>query len=225
MPEPTVEERLWNTWVEAAAAKRPPGLEKFRWTQYGDHGPGHELLGTPRRILELGFGTGRHLAFLLDAGFDAWGVDLSPSGVTLVRDRYPESPPERFSCADARDFLRAAGESFDAVYSVFGAVWFTDPGELLPLVHRRLAPGGVLVFSQPPPIPGCYGPQGMFKGGFAGEPMFLVRYDYTADAWRGMLGRAGFVGVRAEVLEAPTPGDIGTLLVRAVRPGLEAGAC
>lgn len=50
--------------------------------------------------------------------------------------------------------------------------WFTDPGRLFPLVRQRLTPGGVFAFSQPPAIPGAYGPQGMYKGGFAGKAMF-----------------------------------------------------
>ncbi|EKX63925.1 class I SAM-dependent methyltransferase [Streptomyces ipomoeae] len=214
---PTVEERLWDTWVEAALDKRPEELGKFRWTQYGDHGPGHELFAAARRVLELGFGTGRHLSYLLGEGFDAYGVDLSPAGVKLVHDRYPQARG-RFTCADVRAFLRETQETFEALYSVFGSVWFTDPHELLPLVRDRLEPGGIFVFSQPPAIPGCYGAQGMFKGGFAGEPMFLRRYDYTPETWADMLQDAGFAIAQVEEIAPPVPGHIGTLLVRATRP-------
>lgn len=83
------------------------------------------------------------------------------------------------------------------------------------MIRKRLAPGGKLVFSQPPAIPGCYGPQGMFKGGFAGEPMFLRRYDYTPETWADMLHAAGFGQVDAVILDAPVEGSIGTLLVEA----------
>ncbi|GAU65019.1 hypothetical protein SSP35_01_03560 [Streptomyces sp. NBRC 110611] len=186
----------------------------MRWTQYGDHGPGHELLGDAQRVLELGFGTGRHLMFLLERGFDVRGVDLSPLGVALALERYPEVGKSRFACADVRDYLDSTSESFEAMYSVFGACWFTDPHDLLTLVRKRLSPGGRLVFSQPPAIPGCYGPQGMFKGGFAGEPMFLRRYDYTPEAWGELLRAAGFHDVEVLILDAPVAGNIGTLLVR-----------
>ncbi|MFE1770522.1 class I SAM-dependent methyltransferase [Streptomyces sp. NPDC059008] len=212
---PTVEERLWDTWVEAASGRADQALTKMRWTQYGDHGPGHELLGDARRVLELGFGTGRHLTFLLEQGFDVLGVDLSPLGVELARQRYPEVDASRFSCADVRDYLDGTSECFEAMYSVFGACWFTDPQDLMPLIRKRLAPGGRLVFSQPPAIPGCYGAQGMFKGGFAGEPMFLRRYDYTPEAWADMLRAAGFGQVEVVILDAPVAGNIGTLLVQA----------
>ncbi|NEE48727.1 SAM-dependent methyltransferase, partial [Streptomyces sp. SID8455] len=73
-----------------------------------------------------------------------------------------------FVCAEVLEHLREHDVTYDAVYSIFGAAWFTDPGRLFPLVRQRLALGGVFAFSQPPAIPGAYGPQGMYKGGFAG---------------------------------------------------------
>ncbi|MFI1811130.1 methyltransferase domain-containing protein [Streptomyces sp. NPDC020422] len=53
--------------------------------------------------------------------------------------------------ADALTYLGDTFTTFDAVYSVFGATWFTDPGLLLPMVHANLKPGGVFAFSQQPP--------------------------------------------------------------------------
>ncbi|GAA3634546.1 hypothetical protein GCM10022420_004240 [Streptomyces iranensis] len=43
--------------------------------------------------------------------------------------------------------------------SLAGAVWFTDPARLLSVIRERLRPGGVLAFSQRPPVEGCYGCQ------------------------------------------------------------------
>nr|WP_322975318.1 methyltransferase domain-containing protein [Actinacidiphila bryophytorum] len=119
-------------------------------------------------------------------------------------------------CGEALEHLAGAGGVYDAVYSIFGAVWFTDPVRLLPLVRRRLRPGGVLAFSQPPAIPGAYGPQGMYKGGFAGPAMYVYRYSYTPRKWASLLRKAGFADVEVQVLEAPAPGHIGTLIARAV---------
>jgi hypothetical protein len=73
----------------------------------------------------------------------------------------------------------------------------------------------VFVFSQPPAIPGAYGPQGMYKGGFAGKAMFTYRYSYKPAVWERHLLRAGFASAEASVVDAPTPGHIGTLIVRA----------
>jgi hypothetical protein len=104
------------------------------------------------------------------------------------------------------------------VYSVFGAAWFTAPERLFSLVAARLNPGGVFVFSQPPAIPGAYGPQGMYKGGFTGPALYTYRYSYEPGDWARFLTAAGFGQVDVSVLDAPTPGHIGTLIGRAVRP-------
>ncbi len=92
------------------------------------------------------------------------------------------------------------------------------PELLVPLVTQRLNPGGVFfVFSQPPAIPGAYGPQGMYKGGFAGPALFTYRYSHTPETWEELLRTAGFTEAQAGVLDAPQRGYIGTLIVRATR--------
>lgn len=207
------ETELWNTYAESAFKEDAEPV--FHWTQYAGHGPGPELLGSPRRVLEIGCGTGRALAYLARQGITARGVDLSPVMVKRISERWAETGAE-FECSEVLEYLRGCPEMFDAVYSIFGAAWFTDPGKLLPLVRDRLTAGGVFAFSQPPAIPGAYGPQGMYKGGFAGRAMFSYRYSYTPQRWTSLLTRAGFAEVTANVLAAPTEGHIGTLLVRAV---------
>lgn len=44
---------------------------------------------------------------------------------------------------------------------MWGAVWFTDLDDLIPLIAKRLNPGGVLAFSHAEAIEGYYGPQAM----------------------------------------------------------------
>ncbi|MFI0721362.1 class I SAM-dependent methyltransferase [Streptomyces sp. NPDC021224] len=212
------ERRLWDDFAGSTREKALRGEPVFCWTQYGGHGPGPELLGSPGSALELGFGTGRALGHLLGQGVKVTGVDLSPVAVEAVRGRWEERGA-RLVCAEVLDFLAEATETYDAVYSIFGAVWFTDPARLFPLVRRVLAPGGVLAFSQPPAIPGAYGPQGMYKGGFAGPAQFTYRYSYTPRKWTSLLRNAGFTDVGVRVLDAPTPGHIGTLIGRAVAQG------
>jgi SAM-dependent methyltransferase len=122
----------------------------------------------------------------------------------------------QFVCAEVLSYLAETTETYDAIYSMFGAVWFTDPVKLLPLIAARLNPGGVLVFAHPPAIPGAYGPQGMYKGGFAGKAMYVYRYSYTLRKWESFLSKAGFREAEVRELEAPTQGHIGTLIGRAV---------
>ncbi|WP_327315197.1 class I SAM-dependent DNA methyltransferase [Streptomyces sp. NBC_01235] len=203
---------LWNTYAETAFKEDAEPV--FHWTQYAGHGPGPELLGTPASVLEIGCGTGRALAHLAGLGIRARGVDLSPVMVEKTAEKWGDTGAV-FVRAEVLEYLRACEDAYDAIYSIFGAAWFTDPGRLFPLVRRRLNPGGVFVFSQPPAIPGAYGPQGMYKGGFAGKAMFTYRYSYRPAVWERLLTRAGFARARAYVLDAPKPGHIGTLIVRA----------
>lgn len=209
------ERAVWDTYAESAWKDVAAVEPVFRWTQYVDHGPGAELLGVPGAVLEIGCGTGRALAFLAGRGVKARGVDMSPVMVAKASERWGSMGVE-FACAEVLEFLRRDTRTYDAVYSVFGAVWFTNPARLFPLIRRRLNPGGVLVFSQPPAIPGAYGPQGMYKGGFAGPAMYTYRYSYTPRRWASLLRNAGFGDVGVQVLDAPVPGHIGTLIARVV---------
>lgn len=142
-------------------------------------------------------------------------MDLSPVMVAHTTERWGSSGA-RFVRAEVLDHLSTATETYDAVYSIFGAAWFTDPAQLLPLVAKRLNPGGVLAFSHPPAIPGAYGPQGMYKGGFAGKARYTYRYSHTPRKWESLLLRAGFATAEVRVLAAPEKDHIGTLIARAV---------
>ncbi|MFJ8143098.1 class I SAM-dependent methyltransferase [Streptomyces sp. NPDC096013] len=217
MPVPhdiAAETELWDTFAESAF--KPDAEPTFCWTQYAGHGPGPELLGGPRRVLEIGCGTGRALAFLAGQGIEAHGVDLSPVMVKKTSERWADTGAV-FHHGEVLDWLAGCHDRYDAVYSIFGAAWFTNPSRLFPLVHGRLNPGGVFVFSQPPAIPGAYGPQGMYKGGFAGKAMFTYRYSYKPAVWERLLTRAGFASAQAELIDPPKAGHIGTLIVRARR--------
>lgn len=211
------EREVWNTYAESTRDKVFEDEElTFCWTQYAAHGPGPEILGAPETVLEIGCGTGRHLAFLAAKGIKATGLDLSPVMVKNTTERWGPLGAE-FICGEVLDHLTTSPETYDAIYSIFGAAWFTDPKRLFPLVAARLNPGGVFAFAQPPAIPGAYGPQGMYKGGFAGPAMFTYRYSYEPRTWEELLIEAGFGDAEAQVCEAPEPDHIGTLLVRARR--------
>lgn len=191
----------------------------FNWTQYEDHGPGAELLEAAEgaHVLDLGCGKGGNAAHLAAIGMRAVGIDVSPRQLAGARERWGETPRLELHQADAVDFLRAVGGDFDAVYSVYGAVWFTDPALLLPAIRERLRPGGRLVFSQRPPVEGCYGCQASYiPRGADEDPLVVKRWDYEPDSWERLLKEHGYTDMDAAVLPAP-PGNrtIGTLIVRA----------
>ncbi len=147
----------------------------------------------------------------------AVGVDVSPQQLVAARERWGRTPGLQLHQADAISFLREDREGFAAVYSVYGAVWFTDPARLLPAIRERLRPGGRLVFSQRPPVEGCYGCQASYiPRGADEDPLVVKRWDYEPDAWERLLQEHGFTDVSADVLAAP-PGNrkTGTLIVRA----------
>ncbi|MEY2247075.1 class I SAM-dependent methyltransferase [Streptomyces sp. BF23-18] len=215
MPVPhdiAAETELWDAFAESAF--KDDAEPTFGWTQYAGHGPGPELLGAPESVLEIGCGTGRALAHLAQRGVKACGVDLSPRMVERAGEKWAPLGV-RIEQGEILEWLAVDEARYDAVYSIFGASWFTDPSRLFPLVREHLAPGGVFVFSQPSAIPGAYGPQGMYKGGFAGKAMFTYRYSYRPAVWERLLLSGGFRVAEAWEIDAPKPGHIGTLVVRA----------
>ncbi|MFF4286272.1 class I SAM-dependent methyltransferase [Streptomyces sp. NPDC001633] len=193
----------------------------FNWTQYPDHGPGAELLSLPTggRALDLGCGSGGNLAHLATLGMRAVGVDLSPAQLAKARERWPDTEGRELHQGEALDYL-ASAESFDAIYSVFGAAYFTDPALMLPAVLERLKPAGVFVMSQYPAVEGCYGCQAAYiSRGPEDDPAVVKRWDYGTETWEALLKEFGFCEGTAAVLPAPAEGKrrIGTLLVRGVR--------
>ncbi|MBG0854173.1 class I SAM-dependent methyltransferase [Streptomyces spinoverrucosus] len=213
----------WDTYARQRPERRQTNARGettwFNWTQYEDHGPGVELLGAAAgsRVLDLGCGKGGNAAHLAAIGMRAVGVDVSPRQLASAHERWRQAPRLELHHTEAVSFLREDREGFDAVYSVYGAVWFTDPALLLPAVRERLLPGGRLVFSQRPPVQGCYGCQASYiPRGADEDPLVVKRWDYEPREWEQLLARHGFTDVRAEVLPAP-PGrrKVGTLIVSA----------
>ncbi|MDT0451344.1 class I SAM-dependent methyltransferase [Streptomyces hesseae] len=209
----------WDRYAAGAVEKVGPvevSVEKgFGWTQYDHHGPAEELLEQPDRALELGCGYGDAVAYLARKGVDTTGVDISPTQVKYAAERWGDVPKARFVLREAIDYLKATEETFDAVYSIWGAFWFTDPRRLLPVIRERLNPNGVLAFSQAPAVDGCYGAQGMYGNGFNGKVLPVQRWAYSTEMWKGILLHHGFLDVEARVLEAPDPENLGTLIVTA----------
>ncbi|GAA3056371.1 hypothetical protein GCM10017562_21410 [Streptomyces roseofulvus] len=216
--------QAWDQWATDRPGRRDTNAAGettwFNWTIHPDHGPGAEVLGDigpGTRVLELGCGSGGNLAHVAALGADATGIDLSPVQVQAAKDRYPHLTVQT---GTASRFLATAPDRYHAVYSVYGASWFTDPDDLLPLVLAALAPDGRYAFSQnPPALPGCVGPQAtQMKPPTPGEPLYVKRWDYEPDEWESRLKEAGFVNVKAQVITPPPGRRTGTLLVTGDKP-------
>jgi SAM-dependent methyltransferase len=203
----------WERYAEKAQPRREVNAAGARtwlnWTQYSDHGPNESVLGDVRgrRVLELGSGAGCNLAHLATLGACCVGVDLAPSRAVAAQQSWGHLPNLEFVTADVVDYLSTSAVTFDVVYSIFGAVWFTDPTVLLPLVRDRMTPGGVFVFSHVPATA-----QG------TKSDRVVTKWNYPAEHWVRLLAAERFDAVSAEIIPAPVEDRLGTLLVRALVP-------
>jgi ubiquinone/menaquinone biosynthesis C-methylase UbiE len=95
-----------------------------------------------RTVVDLGCGDGRNLAALADAGFNAMGVDIAPTGLAHARRVIRQRA--HLLRADASDLPLVDG-SVDAVtcFDVFGQI--QDPSRLIAEARRIIAPGGLIV--------------------------------------------------------------------------------
>lgn len=89
------------------------------------------------------------------------------------------------------------------------------------LIRARLVPGGKLVFSHAPAVPGSYGRQGIYGNGLTGKQVWVYRWAYESATWAGLLHRHGFTDIHARVEAAPRPDHVGTLIVECRRAGEE----
>jgi len=205
-PEAEIWERYAAKYTPRRAVNAAGATTWLNWTQYPDHGPDETVLGDLRgkRVLELGSGAGANLAHLATLGAVCTGIDIASNRADLAHRTWGHLGSLGFVTADALDYLTGACTTFDVVYSIFGAVWFTDPEVLFPLVRKKMCDGGVFAFSQPPAAP---------QEGKAGQ---VIRQRHLpVHEWTEQLAAAGFGEVVAETIEAPELGKPGTVLVHA----------
>lgn len=226
---------FWHHYGRNRAASERAVPDAFRWTWSQDGGPGPEVLGdlSGLYVADLGAGAARHAAYLADrhrpARVDA--VDSSPAQHAMATDLFGHFAPRlRLVHADVVEHLRGRGGRYDVLYSVFGAVDFTEPRELLPAAAAALRPGGRLVFAtlahyltgkpaqtevMPADIP-AKSPEG--------APATMRRWVLRDEVWANVLYEAGLTAVTMDVLPASPetgPRSADTLLVTAI-PSLRA---
>ncbi|WP_328937440.1 class I SAM-dependent methyltransferase [Streptomyces tauricus] len=216
---PSTASEYWDRYrpYRGEGAQPRPAAARFEWTDVPGHGPGAEVLGSPGTALDLGPAEGENAAVLAHAGTAVTAVDFSPSQVDRARQFWKDADSLDFVLAEACTFLDNDPRSWDAIYSTWGAVWFTDPDDLFPRIARRLASGGVFAFSHRAPATGEYGAQAMGGPWLEGrqDELTVHRWQYTTDQWSDILKRTGFANVQAQVLRHPEPDRPGTLLVQA----------
>jgi 2-polyprenyl-3-methyl-5-hydroxy-6-metoxy-1,4-benzoquinol methylase len=102
--------------------------------------------GRGLRALDVGCGTGHHLAGLRRRGFEVAGVDGSPEMVARAR---AGNPSVRTECADVEALPFPSGQ-FDVVLCIEVLRYLRDPAGCLREIARVLRPGGVCLVTATP---------------------------------------------------------------------------
>lgn len=100
-----------------------------------------------RRVLDLGSGSGRHVLFFAQQGFDAYGLDSAPQGMQMTKQRLASAGlAAELTVADIYEPLPYTAGYFDAVVStqVIHHAAIADIRRLIAELERILRPGGLL---------------------------------------------------------------------------------
>ena len=105
----------------------------------------HHQKEPPFGVLELGCGTGKHLALLADKGCHVVGIDASEQMIQMAKERHPELD---FRVQNIKE-LSVDGK-FDVVMSLFHVMNYLGSTPALTQVMQRvsslLKPGGIFLF-------------------------------------------------------------------------------
>jgi len=110
-----------------------------------------EIFGKkPRRVLDVGCGTGNHAFLLAEKGIKVHGIDPDPDMIEVARQKCGPDSPLTFSRGDVSRLGLLDLASFDLIISMFNVVnYIMDMAGLLDFfsgIYRGLAPGGVFIF-------------------------------------------------------------------------------
>jgi SAM-dependent methyltransferase len=220
----------WRSRISDDRARGTGG--RLYWDWYQRIGPGADILGDVAggTVADLGSGSGRQAAHIADVlgAVRVLAVDTSWTQIARGRDLYGHLPTLEFIHGDAVTALQAAPGILDVAYSYFGAVDFTDPRSLLPVVSAALRPGGILVIATLAHYRSGRAAETDVRPGTIrmrhddGTSSAMDRWVLDAPVWEKLLTEAGFTHLATEVLS--DPGDDGrppmaTTLIRAARSG------
>lgn len=220
---------LWHHYGRTRHATDRTVPDTFRWAWGQDCGPGPDILGdlSGSCVADLGAGAARHAAHLAVHHRPARvvAVDASPVQHAMATDLYGHLAPRlRLVRSNAVAHLQAAPDTYDVLYSMFGAIDFTEPRHLLPAAAAALRPGGRLVFSTLAHyLSGAPAQSDVRHADIPartpeGEPATMRRWVLQEHVWSKLLDEAGFTRISGDVLpvgEGPRAAD--TLLLAAWR--------
>jgi SAM-dependent methyltransferase len=97
-------------------------------------------------VVDLGCGTGYWCAWFERLGARPVGVDLSEAQLATARELQQEHGLDFPLIHASAEEPPLPDESFDIVFSEYGAAIWCDPYAWIPQAHRLLRPGGRLIF-------------------------------------------------------------------------------
>lgn len=116
---------------------------------------------TDKKVLDLGCGTGVHLAHYLQLGArKVVGLDLSElmlkQAQTSLAQNWKASQAFLLYCLPMEQLDKIADHNFDVVTSSFAFHYIEDFADLLAKISAKMTAYGTLIFSQEHPIVTCY---------------------------------------------------------------------
>ena len=142
------------------------------------------------RILDVGCGTGHHVASLSSKGLDVLGIDIAPSMIDKAKANFPDY---KFQVADALNGSEFEPASFTHILCMYFSIYyFKDKTQFFNNCYNWLMPGGYLIVHLvdrdrfdpilPPGNPLMYvSPQRYAKKRITSTKVKFTDFSYSAD--------------------------------------------
>ena len=142
------------------------------------------------KILDVGCGTGHHVASLGAKGLDVLGIDISPSMIDKAKENFPDY---KFNVANALNGSTFEANSFTHILCMYFTIYyFKDKTQFFNNCFRWLMPGGYLIVHLvdrdrfdpilPPGNPLLYvSPQRYAKERITSTKVKFTDFSYSAD--------------------------------------------
>jgi len=142
------------------------------------------------KILDIGCGTGHHVASLGSKGLDVLGIDISPSIIKKAKENFPDY---NFNVGDALDGNTFEPDSFTHILCMYFTIYyFKDKTQFFNNCFKWLMPGGYLIVHLvdrelfdpilPPGNPLLYvSPQKYAKERITSTKVKFTDFSYSAD--------------------------------------------
>ncbi len=104
-------------------------------------------ISSPKKILEIGCGTGNHTKVLAEKGIDLVAIDNDQEMIRLAKDKLKENDKLKIIYTDIEDLKE---DNFDLTLAMFNVVtYISETSQLnsfIKAVYQRLNSGGIFVF-------------------------------------------------------------------------------